>query len=79
MKITVKSNVPERKLVALVGVGGEGLFLRSKTEPNRMIFLYGDGASTNTEGSLDDLLKKSSASGSDRVPVYEGDTVTLEF
>lgn len=76
MKIKLNTvTPPPRKLVAVIGECGMGLFLPSKGG-NRSVFYATTGfLSTTHDTPLEDLLKGNNG----RQAVYEGDTITLQF
>ncbi len=78
MKITLKTVQPERKIVAVIGKrdgdGPEGLFLRSPITAKSVYHLSSDGLVV-CSGARFDMV----ASFSDRLPVYEGDTIEVTF
>ncbi len=69
-KITVTTNYPDRKLVAVVGISDEGYFVRDG-DGSRWI---GPNSISSTTISLEELAKRSG-----RSPVYEGDSITIQF
>lgn len=71
MKVSVNTETPKRKLVAVIGARDEGVFLRAG---NKSYYLDSDGLKTDTSGPLESLL----FSGN-RTPVYEGDSITIQF
>lgn len=70
MKVLVNSN--ERKLVALRTITGGGIFFRNGQFALLIDDLLNVQAITQ---SLEDLLEESK----DRTPIYEGDSVTIQF
>lgn len=71
MKVTHTPSLPERKLVAVLGSGG-GIFLPAANGQSQFVTKKGETVPETT--SLSDLAK-----GAGRAPVYEGDSVTLQF
>lgn len=76
MKISLNSNQPERKLVAVLGEMAQGIFFRKTEDRSSTVFVSvtGEVNSENSQ-SLEVLLNQSSR----RTGIYEGDTVTLQF
>lgn len=76
MKIRKTSETAERKPVALIGAGGEVLYLVGPE--GRIYKLTGDGVSfcaqISKENSFDDMCAEPC-----RTPVYKGDTIELKF
>lgn len=64
----------KRKLVAVIGWGGEGLFLPTPSGSIMYLDFSGIKTACTPESSLEEV-----AGMSDRTPVYEGDTVTIQF
>jgi hypothetical protein len=82
VKITLNGSTSERKLVAVVGVNGVGIFLPASPELDEGFGLVWYNTITGKVescrgplNSLEGLL----AQEKDRQPVYEGDSITLEF
>ena len=78
MKITVNPVKPDRKLVAVVRADGLGLFIRLTNPLISAVQYIGPDARLSSQGfaSLERLLEDSDDG---RTPVYEGDTITLQF
>lgn len=74
MKVKVEPMIPARKLVAVIGNEGAGIFLR-KSNDKSASYLGPDGLS-DTNSSLEELLNITRLG---RIGVYEGDVVTIEF
>ncbi len=77
MKVILNTNEPERKLVALIGSTGASLYLRHPTEKAMSIHVDAFGTSI-TGTTLEYRLNQNNAS-LNRIAVYEGDTVTIQF
>jgi hypothetical protein len=73
MKIIHNKNAPDRKLVAVIGATGLGFFVRS-ADTSYSYYIDEKGRSISQEKTLETLLE---AGG--RAPVYEGDSLTLQF
>ena len=69
MKVTNE----DRKIVAVVGTLGMGLFVPSAD--GRTVFIDSMGIARVEPKTLRQVLAKSS----DRCPVYEGDKITIQF
>lgn len=75
-KVTVNSTPPPRKLVAVIGQSGVGIWV--KDEQGGLRYINGcakvmkpfHGQVETLEGAMNDKT---------RTPVYEGDTVTIQF
>jgi len=77
MKATVTTTIKERRLVAVLGNlidEKRGIFTPSGYYPDRCIYLDPNGLSSGRGFSLEYIAKDKG-----RIPVYEGDTVTIEF
>lgn len=74
MKVKVEPMIPARKLVAVIGYEGAGIFLRKSNDKSAR-YLGPDGLSDPVY-SLEELLNITRL---DRIAVYEGDVVTIEF
>lgn len=73
MKVELKSSVPVRKLIAVIGDSGVGIFFRAA---EGSIYIDPEGFAKNELSfSLEELIEGSSL----RTPVYEGDEVKLIF
>jgi hypothetical protein len=73
-KITLKTVQPPRKLVAVIGCSGAGMYVLSGNNKARFIGQNGPEFSPSIF-SLEELLLKDSA----RQAVYEGDTIEIQF
>lgn len=74
----ISHNGSKRRLIAVIGVGSAGMFLYN--EKNDIVYLNGQGyiAPANNDSRyaiLEDVLVEDS----NRVGVYEGDSITLKF
>jgi hypothetical protein len=75
-RMRVSHTPPDRKVVAVVGVGGYGFFVPTAGEGSVYINEYGVATSTlAARKTLSALLLEDR----DRKPVYEGDSITLQF
>lgn len=73
MKITIQPL--ERKLVAVRSLTEKGLFIRYAGYPDKCVYIESMAMGEICEYSLEKIL----AEDSHRTPIYEGDTVTLQF
>lgn len=69
MKIAVKTNQPERKLVAVVNTNNNGLWVGN-------IYINNNG---DTLTSVYNSLEEAYDHNDDRIPIYEGDSITITF
>jgi hypothetical protein len=74
MKIIHGKSNPARKLVAVIGATGLGFFVRSPY-PSYSCYIDEDGRAFSQEKTLETLLEQDSG----RIPMYEGDSITLQF
>lgn len=73
MSVVLVKSTPERKLVAVIGVRGKGLYIRNPSGKG-VVYIYENGDTTNDQESLESL-----AAGFDRTPVYVGEEITIKF
>lgn len=72
MKVRVKTDQPQRKLVAVVAQRGLGIFTRGSG--GRTYYTNSVGKTRTIETTLEQL-----ASDHLRTPIYKGDTVEITF
>lgn len=77
----VKEDIPARRLIAVLGnpdgKGRRGVFFRGESE-NSVCYLSTSGLVVSLPfSSLEEAI--SGVRGQYRTPVYEGDTITLQF
>lgn len=81
MKVTV-NHASSPRLVAVLGIGGRGIYLPSETSGISQ-YIDESGVVSPEIRSLEEILRsggdRNLRSGGDRKPIYEGDTVTLQF
>lgn len=80
MKVTPNNVIPvPRKLLAVVEVEGKGLFLRK--EENGSVFISIDGVVyTHNSKPLERWIGQVDYhSSAERIPIYEGDEITIKF
>ena len=74
MKVTKSKKVGERKVVAVIGENGSGIFLEGKHTSTVVYFGNNLTIENTTYLSLKGVLEYG-----DRTPVYEGEEVTFKF
>ena len=72
-RVTKTGAAPERKLVAVIGTNGSGLYTPATDAGSR--YISGRSYSVAISVSIQDILN----ADRNRVPVYEGDSVTIQF
>lgn len=74
LKITVQRS--ERKLMALISITRKGMFLRLEGDPDKCIYVRDDGKGCEVcNYSLEKILAESK----ERTPIYEGDSIHIQF
>jgi hypothetical protein len=78
LEITMKIQITtpptsERRLMAVLGSAGEGMWIRGNTGPN--VYLCTLGSSPSFYHTLEAALGSSSLN----TPIYEGDTISITF
>lgn len=71
----VKFEKEQRDLKAVIGANGAGIFVRATASNHESIYISPTGVAFSELRSLEMLLKQ----GTGRIPVYEGDEITLTF
>lgn len=75
-KITInRYTPPEREVVAVIGAGGGGLYVKDTQGNIRYFQTNGKVSHVASDLTFDELLVKTSG----RKPIYVGDTVTIQF
>lgn len=69
MKIAVKIKQPERKLIAVVNADNNGLWIGN-------VYIDNEG---NIQRTVYNSLEDACNRDCDRIPVYEGDSITITF
>ena len=74
-KISVISALPARKLVGVVGVGGEGIYLLNNSGGVN----YFNTRCMSVDKVNANYSLESVATDKDRTPIYEGDKIEIQF
>ena len=78
MKVTV-NKAANKRLVAVVEGDGRGVYFRLG-DGSASVYISAVGTSINVHQSLESIARMTGYTGyGDRVPVYEGDTLTIGF
>lgn len=75
MKVTVNKDA-DKRLVAVVESAGKGVYFRLG-DGSASVYISAVGTSINVHQSLESIARMTGYH--DRVPVYEGDTLTIGF
>lgn len=74
MKVTKTKEIKERKLVAVIGERGHGIFLKGEHPSTVVYFGHNLIVDTSIYSSLTEVLKHGN-----RIPVYEDEEVVLKL